>query len=118
MPYETFIGWRYLFRRGRRKSLLLLLALSLLTALTCGALFLRQTGAVSTTAPSLGPVLGILLGVLGAGIAALLVFFSVFTTVAVIGVMVGVSALIVVLAVTSGFQEEFKEKVLGVNAHV
>src|SRR5205085_10780633 len=30
----------------------------------------------------------------------------------------GVSALTVVLSVTSGFQDQFREKVLGVNAHV
>src|SRR5262249_17873190 len=48
----------------------------------------------------------------------LLNFFSVFTTVSVIGVMLGVAALVVVSSVTSGFQGSFKQKVLGVNAHV
>ena len=43
---------------------------------------------------------------------------SVITFIAVNGVMVGVAALLAVLAITSGFQEEFRNKVLGVNAHV
>lgn len=43
---------------------------------------------------------------------------SVITFIAVAGVMVGVAALLAVLAITSGFQEEFRNKVLGVNAHV
>lgn len=37
---------------------------------------------------------------------------------AVTGIMLGAAALTVVLAVTSGFQDEFRGKVLGVNAHV
>jgi lipoprotein-releasing system permease protein len=44
--------------------------------------------------------------------------FSVFTTVSMIGVMLGVAALVVVSSVTSGFQQSFRQKVLGVNAHV
>ena len=49
---------------------------------------------------------------------ALLCVFTVFTTVSVLGVVLGVAALTVVLAVTTGFQQQFREKVLGVNAHV
>ena len=37
---------------------------------------------------------------------------------AVTGILLGSAALTVVLAVTSGFQDEFRGKVLGVNAHV
>ena len=44
--------------------------------------------------------------------------FSVFTSVSVLGVAIGVAALTIVLAVTTGFQKEFRDKVLGVNAHV
>ena len=43
---------------------------------------------------------------------------SVFTAVSVLGVVLGVAALTIVLAVTSGFQQQFREKVLGANAHV
>ncbi|AKF08838.1 ABC transporter permease [Sandaracinus amylolyticus] len=43
---------------------------------------------------------------------------SVITFIAVSGVALGVAALLVVMSITSGFQVEFRNKVLGVNAHV
>ncbi len=43
---------------------------------------------------------------------------SVITAVAVTGVALGMAALLTVLSITSGFQDEFQNKVLGVNAHV
>ncbi len=43
---------------------------------------------------------------------------SVITAVAIGGVALGVAALLTVLSITTGFQEEFRNKVLGVNAHV
>jgi len=43
---------------------------------------------------------------------------SVITFIAVSGVALGVAALLSVLSITSGFQDEFRNKVLGVNAHV
>ncbi|MEM9072630.1 MAG: ABC transporter permease [Myxococcota bacterium] len=43
---------------------------------------------------------------------------SVITFIAVAGVALGVAALLAVLAITTGFQKEFRDKVLGVNAHV
>src|SRR5690348_17281288 len=43
---------------------------------------------------------------------------SVITIIAVTGVALGVAALLSVVSITSGFQEEFRNKVLGVNAHV
>lgn len=45
-------------------------------------------------------------------------FVSVGTTFAILGVMLGVAALATVMSVTGGFQEQFRQKVLGVNAHV
>lgn len=45
-------------------------------------------------------------------------FISVITVIAIIGVTLGVAALAVVVSITTGFQQEFKRKVLGVNAHV
>ncbi|HEU5072854.1 MAG TPA: ABC transporter permease [Polyangiaceae bacterium] len=45
-------------------------------------------------------------------------FVSVGTAFAVIGVALGVCALTTVIAVTGGFRKEFRDKVLGVNAHV
>src|SRR6478609_12233436 len=45
-------------------------------------------------------------------------FISVGTAFAMLGVTLGVAALTIVMSVTGGFQEQFREKVLGVNAHV
>src|SRR5690606_3332268 len=43
---------------------------------------------------------------------------SVITFIAIAGVALGVASLLSVLAITSGFQREFRDKILGVNAHV
>ena len=43
---------------------------------------------------------------------------SFITIMAVVGVTIGVSALLIITGISSGFLEAFKEKVLGVNAHV
>jgi lipoprotein-releasing system permease protein len=43
---------------------------------------------------------------------------SVITVIAVAGVALGVGALLSVMAITSGFQDAFRNKILGVNAHV
>ncbi|WP_437969127.1 ABC transporter permease [Sorangium sp. So ce260] len=45
-------------------------------------------------------------------------FVSVGTTFAILGVALGVAALATVISVTGGFRAEFRDKVLGVNAHV
>jgi lipoprotein-releasing system permease protein len=45
-------------------------------------------------------------------------FVSVGTAFAILGVTLGVAALAIVMSVTGGFQEQFRDKVLGVNAHV
>src|ERR1700727_1506651 len=45
-------------------------------------------------------------------------FVSVGTAFAILGVTLGVAALAIVMSVTGGFQEQFRNKVLGVNAHV
>jgi len=43
---------------------------------------------------------------------------SVISVIAITGVALGVAALLSVVSITSGFQQEFRDKVLGVNAHV
>jgi len=43
---------------------------------------------------------------------------SLGTACAILGVMIGTAALVTVMSVTGGFRSEFRQKVLGVNAHV
>src|SRR3954468_12878590 len=45
-------------------------------------------------------------------------FISIGTAFAILGVTLGVAALATVMSVTGGFQAQFREKVLGVKAHV
>lgn len=111
--YEPFIAWRYLYRHRSnpavRRVTLWTLALTLLAH--AAAIFGHaqlQTAGTALAVPTLLVFL----------FSLLLNFFSGFTTVSIIGVTIGVQALMVVLAVTSGFQQAFKQKVLGVNAHV
>ena len=63
-------------------------------------------------------VIMLIAGLLFFLVGVLLSTLSVFTSVSVLGVALGVSALTIVLAVTTGFQQQFRDKVLGVNAHV
>lgn len=43
---------------------------------------------------------------------------SMITLISIVGVALGVAALLAVLSITTGFENAFREKVLGVNAHV
>ena len=43
---------------------------------------------------------------------------SIITVVSIVGVALGVAALLAVLSITTGFEKAFRDKVLGVNAHV
>jgi lipoprotein-releasing system permease protein len=45
-------------------------------------------------------------------------FVSVITVISIIGVMLGVGVLIVVIAVMSGFDQEWRNRILGFNAHL
>ncbi|MGZ3406323.1 MAG: FtsX-like permease family protein [Polyangia bacterium] len=111
--YEPFIAWRYLYRRRQGSGVFMLtLLFGALSAISLGAVFLAHGNAqVIGTSASL-PALILFLFFL------LLNVFSGFTAVSIVGVAIGVLALVVVLSVTSGFQQSFKQKVLGVNAHV
>lgn len=45
-------------------------------------------------------------------------FLSTITLIAILGVLLGVMALTSVIAVTGGFQEAFRDRVLGINSHI
>jgi lipoprotein-releasing system permease protein len=110
MFYESRIGWRYLHQKpGDRRHLIGA------TIFACMAV----TGFVLALA--MGSGWGIALtgvGMMGGVLCCLLYLFSIVATVSVLGVVLGVAAMTLVLAGTSGFQQEFQDKVLGVNAHV
>lgn len=112
MSYEARIGWRYLYG-GKRDKLMQLLALLGVVGILAGILMLL----LSSSSSPYG-VLLLVLSMVATAMFLLFSVFSVFTTVSVLGVVFGVAALTVVLAVTTGFQQQFRDKVLGVNAHV
>ena len=111
MRYEAKIGWRYLYGGKRDRLMMTFAGASLAVALA---------GLVTLLVASGNPVgvLMFVIGLISAAVFALLSMFSVFVSVSVLGVALGVAALTTVLAVTTGFQREFRDKVLGVNAHV
>ena len=43
---------------------------------------------------------------------------SMITLISIFGVALGVAALLAVLSITTGFEKAFRDRVLGVNAHV
>jgi lipoprotein-releasing system permease protein len=110
-PYELRIGWRYLYSGRRDRFMLVGAGVSAAISLAGLALMLISHGS------AIG-VLAMVLGMISAMVFGLLALFTVFTSVSVLGVALGVAALTIVLAVTTGFQQEFRDKVLGVNAHV
>ena|GEM_PF-18531 len=109
--YERGIGWRYLYGGKRDPMMLAFAGGSAVITLAGLAILLLASGS------TIG-VLMFVLGLISTAVFLLLSLFSVFTSVSVLGVALGVSALTVVLAVTTGFQKQFRDKVLGVNAHV
>jgi lipoprotein-releasing system permease protein len=111
-PYEVRIGWRYLYGGRRDRAMMVCAASSALIALG-GLVQVLTSGGTSPYG-----VIALVLGMISTAVFGLLSLFSVFTSVSVFGVALGVAALTIVLAVTTGFQQQFRDKVLGVNAHV
>ena len=111
MNYEAKIGWRYLYGGKKDKFLLMLAGGSAVVSAIGLAILMMSSG---------NPVgvLMFVLGLIATAVFVLLSLFSVFTSVSILGVALGVAALTIVLAVTTGFQKQFRDKVLGVNAHV
>jgi lipoprotein-releasing system permease protein len=110
--YEFKIGWRYLYH-GRRDELMRKLGLVALGGVGAGGGLLGLSHGSSPVG-----VLILVFCMIAAAACFLFSMFSVFTGVSVLGVVFGVAALTIVLAVTTGFQKQFRDKVLGVNAHV
>ncbi len=112
MSYELQIGWRYLYAGHREPGLIVGFAISLLVAaIGLGLVLVMGAG------HAIGVVL-LLVGLVSAAVFGLLTLLSVSSAVAVLGVVLGVAALTTVMSVTTGFQDQFRDKVLGVNAHV
>ncbi len=109
--YARLVAWRYLYRQRHdpmiRLCTVLFWGASVATQIACFVFGQALIGALFTIPTTLLFVVFFLLN-----------FFSVFTTVSTIGVVLGVTALTVVLSVSSGFKASFRQKVLGVNAHV
>jgi lipoprotein-releasing system permease protein len=112
VKYESKIGLRYLYH-GRRDRLMLMGAVGGLGGVGVGTVILLLSHGASPVG-----VLILVLSMIMTSAFSLFSVFSVFTSVSVLGVVFGVAALTVVLAVTTGFQKQFRDKVLGVNAHV
>lgn len=114
--FERFVGVRYLQKGRTSRAIRVGLVVSIVVAAGGLALMLASRGRVRELETA-GVIVG-LVGTLAVMLFVLLHVFSVFTTVSTMGVTLGVASLVVVLAVTSGFEREFKDKVLAVNAHV
>jgi lipoprotein-releasing system permease protein len=112
VKYEVRIGWRYLYG-GKRDMLMQLLALVSLVGVVIGLVMLMASSGASPTG-----VATFVFSLIAVAVFQLFSVFTIFTSVSVLGVVFGVAALTVVLAVTTGFQKQFRDKVLGVNAHV
>ena len=111
--HERHIAQRYLFRYRKSPILRTLAIISTLCTAGVEAYYFLLPGAKTFTVGMvalIAPLLSIMLLLLNG--------LSVFSTVAVVGVVLGVAALTVVMAVTSGFQGEIRNRVIGLNAHV
>lgn len=110
--FELRVGWRYLYG-GRRDRVMGRAALVTLGLTAIAGLLLALSSGANPLA-----VIAVVIGMVASSVFGLLALFSVFTSVSVLGVALGVAALTIVLAVTTGFEAQFREKVLGVNAHI
>ncbi len=116
LDLERFVGLRYLHRAQRPRGTGGALALSLVAVALGFGIFFATRGR-SRAGETLG-VVCVLVAALAVVVVFLLREFSVFTTVSTMGVVLGVASLVVVLGVTSGFEREFQDKVLALNAHL
>jgi len=111
-PVERMIAWRYLYGGRRDRVMLTCAGVSLAITLIGLAQLLISSGS-----NPIGVVL-LIFGLVATTVFVLIALFSVITAVSVLGVTFGVAALTAVFAITTGFEQQFRDKVLGVNAHV
>jgi lipoprotein-releasing system permease protein len=114
--FERFVAVRYLRRTTSSRAIRVGLYIAVVGTVAGLGLLAASRGHVRGLETA-GVVLA-LVAALAMLLFILLQVFSVFTTVSTMGVVLGVASLVVVLAVTSGFEHEFQEKVLAVNAHL
>ena len=116
---ERLVGFRYLHRGRQSRGASIGLAAGLaLVAIGFAVFALAHHARVGSRALETAGVSAILAGGLVAVVSFLLRVFSVFTTVSTMGVVLGVASRVVVFGVTSGFEREFQDKVLALNAHL
>ena len=111
MSFETFISWRYL--RCVQRSRLIAFGAFFFVLVTCVSsyiLFIQESFRTSV-------ILVLVASMLVSVLFICLYWFSTITAMSILGVSLGVAALTIVLGVTTGFQEQFRNKILGVNAH-
>jgi lipoprotein-releasing system permease protein len=114
---EPFVGLRYLHSSRRPRGALTGLV-SAVGLTVVGLLIFFVARRYHARGWETAGVVAALAGSLFAVLSLLLQLFSVFSTVSAMGVVLGVASLIVVMAVTSGFEREFQNKVLALNAHL
>jgi lipoprotein-releasing system permease protein len=114
--FERFVAVRYLQRTSPSRAIRLGLYITV-AGVAAGLIMLAAAHGRARGLETVGVVFA-LVAALAMLLFVLLRVFSVFTTVSTMGVVLGVASLVVVLAVTSGFEHEFQDKVLAVNAHL
>ncbi|HMF44646.1 MAG TPA: FtsX-like permease family protein [Polyangia bacterium] len=115
---ERLVGFRYLHRGRRTRWALVCLAGGLAVLALGFVVFMLVRRQHHHRILETAGVVCILVGGLLAMVGFLLRALSVFTTISTFGIVLGVASLIVVFGVTSGFEREFEDKVLALNAHL
>ena len=114
--FERFVAVRYLQRTSPSRAIRVGLTITM-AGVAAGLIMLAAAHGRARGLETAGVVFA-LVAALAMLLFVLLRVFSVFTTVSTMGVVLGVASLVVVLAVTSGFEHEFQDKVLAINAHL
>lgn len=107
------VGALLLRERKAAKRMLIVLAVLGATHLVEGGLIWALRPSTEYVGAANGAVGGLMFVT-----ACLLFVFTMFTVVSILAVFVAVSTMVMVRSVTNGFSQEFKDKVLGFNAHV